>query len=252
MDGYIDAHVHLPDIAPHDGWSALAAAKAAGVRRLVVCGTRPCDWALVRSLAADEAVIPCFGLHPWFTTEPGDWLAELRDYLTATPSAVGEIGLDRAARGLDAEQQEAAFVAQLRLARELERPAMIHCVRAWGRLVELLEAHGPPRFLLHAYAGAPDLVPRLARLGAWFSFAGSILNPWREKAWAACRAVPAERLLVETDAPALPSPGHDESRPEHLPEVVAGIAGLLGEDPDQLRARLWDNAHGLLGGLLTR
>jgi len=250
MDGYIDAHVHLPDIAPHDGWSALAAAKAAGVRRLVVCGTRPADWPLVRALADDEAVIPCFGLHPWFTAEQGDWLAELADHLAAVPSAVGEIGLDRAARGIDYDQQEAAFIAQLRLARELERPAMIHCVRAWGRLTELLTEHGPPRFLLHAYAGSPDLVPVLARRGAWFSFAGSVLHPGRDKAKAAIRAVPPARLLVETDAPALPLLGQCESRPEHLPAVVAGIASILDEGPESLRGRLWHNAHELLGPLL--
>lgn len=250
MDGYIDAHVHLPDIAPGDGWTALARAKAAGVRRLVVCGTRPADWPLVRALAADEAVIPCFGLHPWMVAQYGDWRGELAEHLAAVPSGLGEIGLDRAARGIDYAQQEAAFIVQLRLARDLDRPAMVHCVRAWGRLVELLAEHAPDRFLLHAYAGSADLVPVLARRGAWFSFAGSVLHPGRDKARSAIQAVPPDRLLVETDAPALPLPGQAESRPEHLPAVVAGIADILGEDPESLRARLWHNACGLLGALL--
>ncbi|HAZ63992.1 MAG TPA: TatD family deoxyribonuclease, partial [Armatimonadetes bacterium] len=197
---WCDAHCHLHDIPPHDGFAALADARAAGLAVLVHCGTQPANWPLGARLAtADSAVVPCFGLHPYWAAAPGPWLDELRAALLAQPSAVGEIGLDRTRHGAPWPQQEAAFAAQLALAAELERPAMIHAVRTWQPLLTHLDAHRPPRFLLHAYNGSAELVPQLLARGAWFSFAGATLRPERARAHAALRAVPADRLLAESD-----------------------------------------------------
>ena len=91
---------------------------------------------------------------------------------------------------------------------ELDRPATIHCLRAWGALDEILRRVPLPRrgFLLHAYGGPAEMVAGFAELGAYFSFNGSFLAEKKTRQRAAFRSVPADRLLVETDAPTKPPP----------------------------------------------
>ncbi|GBL43114.1 3'-5' ssDNA/RNA exonuclease TatD [Verrucomicrobiota bacterium] len=123
------------------------------------------------------------------------------------------MGLDRWVEGFDPVAQEAAFRAQLALAVELDRPLTIHCVRAIGPLMDILRATERPRrgFLLHSWNGPVELVLELARLGAYFSFSAHHF-PERKahlrEQFAA--AIPRERVLVETDAPALcPAPAYE-------------------------------------------
>ena len=169
----IDAHNHLQEevLEPHLP-AVLQRARAAGVTCQVVNGTHEGDWAQVRALAAAHPeVVPCFGLHPWFVGErQAGWCERLRELLVAVPAGVGEIGLDRWQERPDLAAQEEVFVAQLRLARELQRPAMVHCLRAWGWLREVLEREGPlPGLLIHAYGGAADMLAPLAARYAGFS-----------------------------------------------------------------------------------
>jgi len=264
MAPLIDAHNHLQEevLAPHVA-AVVQRARAAGVDCQVVNATHEGDWARVRDLAqVHPDFIPCFGLHPWFVRErAAGWLERLREYLLATPAAVGEVGLDRRIEQPDLPAQEEVFVAQLRLARELALPLMIHCLKAWGWLLEVLQREGPPPALLvHAYSGAAELIPPLAAKGAHFSFAGSVLDARKLRARAALQAVPLDRLLVETDAPALlpPEPyrphvvvgerGELYNEPANLPAILDGLAQLRGVPADELREITWGNARRLLGG----
>jgi TatD DNase family protein len=261
----IDAHNHLQEevLEPHLP-AVLQRARAAGVTGQVVNGTHEGDWEQVRALAAAHPeVVPCFGLHPWFVGErQAGWCERLRELLGAVPAAVGEIGLDRWLERPNLAAQEEVFVAQLRLARELQRPVMIHCLRAWGWLREVLEREGPlPGLLIHAYGGAADMLAPLAAQGALFSFGGGVLDERKRRARLALQAVPLERLLIETDAPALlpPEPyrphvtvgerGELLNEPANLPAILAGIAKLRGLPPDELAAITWENAGRLLGPL---
>ena len=80
--------------------------------------------------------------------------------LRENPEAgIGETGLDFQERFTNRPEQEASFVAHLDLARELNRPIAVHCVHAWGRLVDILREHPAPRVLLHAFGGAAELIP---------------------------------------------------------------------------------------------
>ncbi len=233
----------------------------------MVCnGTSEVDWQAVLELARQyEEVVPCFGLHPWFVKErSADWVARLEGYLNAVPSAVGEIGLDRWVGDRDEAAQEEVFGAQLRLAHERKLPVMIHCLRAWGRLLEILDEVGPPPagMLIHSFGGAAEMIPPLARMGAVFSFAGNILQPARKRARRSLPAVPRELFLLETDAPALPPPepfapftieaadGALLNEPANLPAIAEGVAELRGESPDDLVRIVWQNARRLLGDLL--
>ena len=125
----------------------LAACRQAGVRRMVVNGVCESDWPAVLALAElSPLVLPSFGYHPWHLHErTTGWLAGLVHFLDAVPSAIGEIGLDRWKPDLPYAGQEEVFAAQLRLAAERNLPVSIDCLRAWGRLLELLSGRSPVR-----------------------------------------------------------------------------------------------------------
>lgn len=243
--GLIDAHLHLQ----HEAFAAdlegvFARAKSAGVETLASCGTRPADWPRLLELARAHpgVVVPSFGVHPWFAAEAREgWLAELERFLDAVPSGVGEAGLDRTPRGAPVEVQERVFLSQLALARRRGLPLSLHCVRAGGRLLELLSAEPPPPFLLHAFAGSAESVEPLARLGAYFSFAPFNLAGERPKAVEALRAVPPDRLLLESDAPDAPKPPCSE--PSLLPGHLAEAARLRGMGAGELAALSGENAR---------
>lgn len=246
-DELIDAHAHLQHpLFEEDREEVLRRAAEAGVSRIVCAGTRPEDWPRVLELARahPKTMTPSFGLHPWYAREaPEDWLKSLADHLDAVPSGIGETGLDSAV-GEDA-RQERAFRAQLRLARERGLSVSIHCVRRWERLLAILREDGipPARPLLHAYGGSADMVATLSDLGAFFSFAGFQLEEDRPRLIRALRAVPPDRLLLETDSP-------DPRRhwePAGLRRVLVRAAALLGEDEGRLAARTSENALRWLG-----
>ncbi|MCP5536405.1 MAG: TatD family hydrolase [Akkermansiaceae bacterium] len=235
-----DAHNHLQDTR-FDGIrdQVIAGMMESGITRCVVNGTSPADWPRVAALAKTfpEFIIPSFGLHPWQTATDG-WLELLVDYLGTVPGAcVGECGLDRWMRGFDIDLQTEVFTAQLNLAADRNLPLSIHCLKAWGPLLGVLESNNLPDrgFLLHSYGGSAELVPRFAELGAYFSFSGYFLHEKKAGALDAFRAVPAERLLLESDAPdMLPPAGvithplpDGANHPANLPTIAEAASACL-------------------------
>jgi TatD DNase family protein len=275
-----DAHNHLHDawLQPHRA-QVFADLASTGVRRAVVNGTSEADWPDVTTLAAQHAIVrPSFGLHPWDVgNRSARWLEALRAQLDANPNAaVGEIGLDRwiidrarpddrrlaGLRRAPIEEQSEVFLAQLALATERELPASIHCLDAFGALFDVLrEAKLPARgFLLHAYSGPVEMVAGFAKLGAYFSFNGAFLEPRKQRLRDTHRAIPADRLLVETDAPAMrlpealekfpPLPVSDGSlanHPANLAAAYAGLAELRGLAIEDLAAQVEQNFQRLFG-----
>jgi TatD DNase family protein len=262
-----DAHNHLHDERFGDrGEDVLAAAVAAGVSAMVVNGSCEEDWPQVHALAErHRRVVPSFGYHPWYVHERSErWASALAEFLDRTPSAVGEIGLDRWKTDLPYEGQEETFVCQLRMAAERNVPASIHCLKAWGRLLDILREEPRPAlgFLLHSYGGPAELVAPLAELGAYFSLPGAFAREDKGRKREAFLAVPPDRLLVETDAPdQLPPPGlvtHPLAggdgaalnHPANLPAVYRFAASLYGESLDDLARRVGANFRRLFGPLL--
>ena len=241
----------------------MARAEAAGLRGLMCCGSSEEDWPLLPALARRyPAVRLSFGLHPWYVAgRSAQWLDTLRSHLVATPSGVGEVGLDHAIDPATFAAQEEALLAQIRLANELRRPVSFHCRRAWGRFMELLDNQGWPAcgFVIHSYSGSAELVMPLARRGAYFSFSGAITFEANRKGRDAVTAVPAERLLVETDAPDIPPAlpdgaaalrdpaGKAINEPANLIRVIETAARLRGTDRDGLAEQTWENALAVFG-----
>ncbi|MGN0835423.1 MAG: TatD family hydrolase [Candidatus Spyradosoma sp.] len=195
-----DAHAHLPE-GGAEGVSA--------TWRGVVCAVRAEDFPKLAALAAArEGVVPAFGVHPWFAETFGaETLAALRRFLETAPRAqVGEIGLDGARAGVAplAVQRE-VFARQLALAAEKGVPAHVHCVRAWGELTAALRGAKrlPPRLHFHAFSGSAETARELTRLAdATFSFSPAQLARRTPKLERVLAALPRERLLEESDAPA--------------------------------------------------
>lgn len=261
-----DAHNHLQDDRFAGRQSELlAACEKSGVARMVVNGACEDDWPRVLALARQsKIVLPSFGYHPWYLSErTPDWLNMLKQCLDAVPAAVGEIGLDRWKPGLPYESQEEVFLAQLHLAAERNVPASIHCLQTWGRLHDLLREHPRPArgVVLHSFGGPVEMIPALTKLGAYFSFPGYFLNERKFRQRESFRSVPADRILIETDAPDQPLPpehirhplvapdGQPLNHPANLPSVYAGLADFLGETTTSLAARVEDNFQRLFGGL---
>jgi TatD DNase family protein len=206
-----------------------------------------------------------FGLHPWdVPAAPAGWEAELRVILLAHPTAgVGEMGLDRWVKDFDPVAQEAAFRTQLALAVELDRALTIHAVKAIGPLMDILRATALPRrgFLLHSWNGPVELVPELARLGAYFSFSAHHLIPRKADLRVQFAAViPRDRILVETDAPALcPAPefrlrelapdaaGTEQNHPSNLVRNNAELARTMGVTAEESAALTSANFARLFG-----
>ena len=263
---FYDAHNHLQDdrLASRQN-NLLAACEKFGIARMVVNGTCESDWPQVLALAREnKIVLPSFGYHPWYLYErTPDWRAALERVLDAVPSAVGEIGLDRWKADLSYDGQEEVFLAQLQIAAERELPVSIHCLQTWGRLHELLRDHPHPArgFVLHSFGGPVAMIPALAKLGAYFSFPGCLLQKRKSKQRETFKAVPADRLLIETDAPDQHLPaekilhplvaadGQLLNHPANLPAIYTGLAEFLDEKMASLAARVEENFQRVFGGL---
>jgi TatD DNase family protein len=255
-----DAHNHLQDdrfTGEQD--SLLTDCANVGLVRMVVNGTSESDWKSVAHLAKQHpCVLPSFGLHPWFVSQrsPG-WFQTLENHLAAWPSAVGEIGLDRWKPGLPYDGQEEVFLAQLRLATDRSLPVTIHCLKAWGRLYDLLRENPLPKrgFLLHSYGGSTEMVQPLAKLGAYFSFPGYFAHDRKARQRDAFRQVPIDRLLIETDAPDQPLPdarvshplGQALNHPANIGAVYEATADALGQAPETLCDQVENNFQCLFG-----
>ena len=263
-----DAHNHLQDerLAPQRA-EILRTLPDAGVVQMAVNGSCEEDWPEVLVLAKSvPQVIPSFGYHPWYVAErTADWQANLVKFLDGVPSAIGEIGLDKWINGHNLAEQREVFVWQLRLAAERNLPASIHCLEAWGALLEILRAEPRPRcgFVLHSFGGPREMVEELAALGAYFSLPGYFAHERKVRQRETFKHVPRERLLIETDAPdqslpeervEFPLPNSANGKPVNHPANLGAVyrfaAELLGEPVESLAKQVEENFQRVFGGVM--
>lgn len=225
-------------------------AHLAGIMKMAVKGCCEDDWPKVEEIANRyPSAYLAFGLHPWFIGGRSDQCFQtLEKLLTTYPQAsVGEIGIDHAIENRDDVDQERVFLVQLEIARNFDRPVSIHCRRAWGRLIELLDQFGeiPRGMLIHCFGGSAEIATELVKRGAYISFSGSITRPNARKAGPAIRAVPEDRILIETDAPDI-MPHNAEgnlNEPANLRFVLAKAAELRGVSEESLAETTFRNAE---------
>lgn len=252
----IDTHCHLDvDAFAPDRDATISRATAAGVIGMLIPAIRPRDWAALVALATRHAragVRCALGIHPQIVPDltPDELAGDLTERIAravtdAGAVAVGECGLDS---GITApELQETIFRAHVRAAQLVGKPLVIHVLRAHDAVPRILREEGPVIGVLHSYSGSADLVAVYRDLGMSFSFAGPVSYPNARKPIAAARAVPAELLLVETDAPDQAPEGHrgGRSEPAFLPAVIAGLAAARSESVDAIATITTENARRL-------
>ena len=261
---YYDAHCHLQDVRLSGKLVEIVEQLIqANVRKIVVNGTNERDWDRVSELADRyDMVVPSYGLHPWFAKDrsPG-WEKTLRHYLEDPRALVGEIGLDRWIKDHDIEDQVNVFEIQLSLADELNRPVSIHCLKAWGPLVEILEQYRSriDQALLHSFGGSMEVAKRLLSLGAYFSLSGYFFHERKAKQLELFKNLPLNRVFLETDAPDMLGPERsiyrefdDESskklnHPANIVAIYRAWASELGIDLEELRTKMKSNFETFLG-----
>jgi TatD DNase family protein len=234
----IDTHCHLADPAyASDRVEVLERAWAAGVSHVVVIGeSRANAEAAVTMAAAEPRLAATAGIHPHDARE---WNSEseawLRDMLCdPRVVAVGETGLDFHYEHSPRSDQHRAFEAQLQLAAEAGKPAVIHAREADDEVASALAAHPQVTAILHSFSSGLGLLRAGLVLRHYVSFSGMVtFKNWRLDD--AIRETPLDRLLLETDGPYLAPTPHRGKRNEpgfvrYIAERVAAVRGMSVEE----------------------
>jgi TatD DNase family protein len=261
----IDTHCHLYfDSFAADRAAVLARMREAGVLGAVIIGIDAESNEQARQTAQlDSGLYYAAGLHPTsgFPAElPASQGFDATDYLSpwldsdSAPVAIGECGIDLHWDTNPLARQRQIFIAQLELGRQLDLPVIVHTREADGETREALESVPGARGVLHCFNGSPDLLKfALAANGrgdAWYiSFAGNLTYKRAEELRQAARAVPLDRLLVETDSPFLAPQAHRGRRnePAYVVHVAAELARLRELDRASLNEQLLANSRSCFG-----
>jgi TatD DNase family protein len=245
----IDTHAHLDALAD-DPADVVGRAREAGVTRIIAVGSGIDSCRTELAVAErEDGVYAVLGIHPHQAGgDEAGRLDEVRELLGAPQAvAVGETGLDYYRDYAPRDRQLALFEAQLDLAAELGKSVVIHSRAADDATVAALESFAGT-VVLHCFS-SPGLLEPAVDHGWYVSFAGNVTYPNAYDLRAAARAVPAERLLVETDSPYLsPQPRRGRpNEPANVVHTVAALAEARGEEAERLAEQIDANADAAFG-----
>lgn len=249
----IDTHCHLNDAeAFPDPKAFLLEARMAAVERVIVVGVEPESCARAIELAEEnEGVYAIVGWHPNYTAAYTDeGLARIETMLDHPKVvALGEIGLDFHWQYATLEQQERALHAQLDLAVRIGKPVVFHCREAYPSLLTILESRPRHPYLFHCFAGDFADAGRAMALDCYFGIDGPISYKKSTQLREIVRALPLNRLVVETDSPYLtPEPFRGKpNKPAYVAIVNAALASTLGIEPPECAALTTANAERFFG-----
>ncbi|WP_097290345.1 3'-5' ssDNA/RNA exonuclease TatD [Escherichia coli] len=233
----------------------VACAFDAGVNGLLITGTNLRESQQARQYSSCWSTA---GVHPHDSSQ---WQAATEEAiieLAAQPEvvAIGECGLDFNRNFSTPEEQERAFVAQLRIAADLNMPVFMHCRDAHERFMTLLEPwlDKLPGAVLHCFTGTREEMQACVAHGIYIGITGWVCDERRGlELRELLPLIPAEKLLIETDAPYLlprdltPKPSSRRNEPAHLPHILQRIAHWRGEDAAWLAATTDANVKTLFG-----
>jgi TatD DNase family protein len=270
----IDSHCHLDDYA--DLPAILANADAAGVKKVLAIGigNGPHEMHVAVDLARKNSQVwASVGMHPQEAHQATAENLALLEELGSDPRvvAIGEIGLDYYhVENPDVDVQQAAFVAQMKVAAKLRKPITIHCRTselatpqakaryeshgnphaAWDDLLRLIAEHWTPTGLpgiMHCFSGNEAQAKASLDAGFTLSFAGNLTYPKSTTIQAVAAAAPGDRILVETDAPFLtPIPLRgQQNEPAHTAITAKFLAELRGTTPEAIAEQTTSNFYAL-------
>ncbi len=248
-----DAHCHLDfPVFDADREEVLQRAKLAGVTTLILAATTAATWPRLLNLvetftSTSPQLYACLGLHPLFIDQhqPED-LIQLKEQLLTSPKviALGEIGIDLHSPELQAQaaKQWQFFDAQLKLAKELNLPVVIHVRQAMDLVIQgLRRLQLPQGGLLHAFSGSQQQAEQLVELGFKLGLGGGITYPRANKLRNVAKNLPLSAFLLETDSPDMPLNGFQGQRNE--PARVALVAKTLAEVRETTAKALIPSLH---------
>jgi TatD DNase family protein len=272
----IDSHAHL-DFYTEDRDAVLRRAHAAGVHTILAIGIGEGPATMNQALEIANSTIgselptiyASAGIHPQEAAQANSGALSKLDSLTADPKciAIGEIGLDYYhVENPEPSIQKQAFIAQMEIAAAAKKPILIHCrtselatpqakekfgaADAWEDLLGLVTEHWTPYKLggiMHCFSGTVEQGRRSLDAGFYLSFAGNLTYPKSQSIRNAAVMAPADRILVETDAPFLaPIPHRGErNEPALVSHTAAALAALRGISPEELAATTTENFRSL-------
>ena len=250
----IDTHAHL-DNAPDD---LIVRARAAGLVHIVAVG----QWSKEQGMAGAERAI-CWarqdrtyfsatsGIHPHDAAQATEADFELLRRQCSSPEvvAVGECGLDFHYDHSPREVQREVFIRQIRLARELRKPLVVHTREADVETAAILEAElGPENGLIHCFTSDWTAAQRYLALGMSLSFSGVLTFKTADAVRDAASQAPLDRLLVETDCPFLTPVPHrgKKNEPAFVALTAARLAELRGMTMEEIARLTTENARRVL------
>ena len=234
---FFDTHCHL-DFAVFDAdrGPLMQQSKTMGIDKILVPGVQLVDFPNIIQLQQQwpSQIAIALGLHPCFIhNHPEDAITELTHQLNqhSHVCALGEIGLD-AREGMAPEAVQVMLLeAQLKLARKMELPVILHVVKAHDRMLSLLRRYALPKGgVVHAFSGSFEHAKQYAKLGFKLGFGGAITYTRAHKQHRLVRELPLEWILIETDAPDMPLEGYQDqpNSPLMVVKVAEAIAELRG------------------------
>ncbi|MEZ5989810.1 MAG: TatD family hydrolase [Planctomycetota bacterium] len=250
----VDTHCHL-------GWDSLegelddvlARAREAGLVALVDVGIDLASSRRAVERARGRAALrPTAGLHPNDCADHARDMGAIAELCRAPEVvAVGETGLDLYRDRVPLEVQLASLGAHLALAEDCGKPIILHCRDAFAELVDFLRPRAPVRGILHCFTGGVADAEACLDLGLHLSFAGPLTYPRNDELREAARRAPAERLLVETDAPFLAPQQRRGKRnePAFVRWTFERLCEVRGVEPAALGPTLLANTRYLFGEL---
>jgi TatD DNase family protein len=236
-----DSHAHVDSRKFEDDREfVINRARSSGISLMVNPGaTLESSLAAVKLSEAYDFIYAAVGIHPHDANTMDDAMLSMIESMAKKEKvvAIGEIGLDFHYNFSEPEIQRRWFVAQLRLARRLAMPVIIHDREAHQEIFDTLRAekafdHG---VLMHCYSASAEMAKQYVKLGAYISIAGPVTYKNNHKTVEVVEQVPLDRLLIETDAPYLTPEPHRGKRNEpmhvrHTCEKVAKIKGISFEE----------------------
>jgi TatD DNase family protein len=246
----VDSHCHLfMDPLGADAEAVCKRAIAAGVSRWLVAAYDVDSWSALEALVAISGVRPMLGLHPWAADQLFD-SKELKDQIEKIGAVgIGEIGLDAQIESPSMTVQVDVFQQQLTLAADLDLPVALHCRGAFDTLLELLDAYPQVSGMVHGFSRGPELAAQFTARGFYISFGGAVTRSRATRARRSAKAVPLDRILVETDSPSLGLEGVEpgESEPKHVVGVATAMAEIRGLSLTEIAGATTSNVERLFG-----
>lgn len=254
---FIDTHAHLGMLEHSPIAEILDRAKAQGISKMITVATHEESWKVNEEFAAKSPDIYfTLGLHPHDAEKVPNCEKAMRAFYEASHQkqkcvAIGETGLDFYYNFAGKAAQIAQFETQVKLAQDWDLPLVIHCREAFPDLFASLKKVGVPKKVgvMHCFTGTMEEAKESIKMGFSISFSGIVTFKNAELLREVAKAIPEDRLLIETDCPFLAPVPHrgKKNEPSFLPHTAQVIAAARNVSLEQVAKVTTNNAIRVFG-----